>query len=85
MTSSEIVDIIVQTINTIFNTLFSSIDNNIYENLDNITFLNSDLIKKSSFEKLLGANGKSRAYLFSRCIFSWACYILCCSFLLSEI
>lgn len=56
---TEVINIIIETINTLFNNLFSSIDNHIYANLDTITFINNDILKNSIFEKLLGANGKT--------------------------
>ena len=59
MEQTEIVNIIIETINSIFSNLFSSIDNNIYAYLDDFTFLSTDIIDNSFFEKLLGANGKS--------------------------
>lgn len=59
MEQSEIVNIIIETINSIFSNLFSSIDSNIYAYLDNFTFINTNIINSSFFEKLLGANGKN--------------------------
>lgn len=59
MEQSQIVDIIINTINTIFSNIFSSIDNNIYENLDSIVFINPDLLSNSIFSKLLGSDGKA--------------------------
>lgn len=59
MNQTEIVNLIVQTINTIFSNIFSSIDNSIYANLDNLVFVNSSILNNSMFEKLLGSNGKS--------------------------
>lgn len=59
MEQSEVVNIIIETINSIFSNLFSSIDNNIYSYLDNFTFIDSSIINNSFFEKLLGANGKN--------------------------
>lgn len=59
MNQSEIVNIIIQTINTIFSNMFSSIDNSVYANLDNLTFVDSSIITNSFFEKLLGSSGKS--------------------------
>lgn len=56
---TEVINIIIETINTLFNNLFSSIDNHIYANLDTFTFINNDILKNSIFEKLLGANGKT--------------------------
>lgn len=59
LNNSEIVSIILQTINTIFSNIFSSIDNNIYSSLDSLVFIDSSIIHNSFFEKLLGANGKN--------------------------
>lgn len=56
---TEVINIIIETINALFNNLFSSIDNHIYANLDTFTFINNDILKNSIFEKLLGANGKT--------------------------
>ena len=59
MEKTEIVNIIIETINSLFSNLFSSIDNNVYASLDNFTFVNGEIIDNSFFEKILGANGKS--------------------------
>lgn len=56
---TEIVNIIIETINTIFSNIFSSIDNNLYANLDDVTFIGPDIISNSFFTKVLGANGKN--------------------------
>lgn len=75
LNQSDIVNIIIQTINTIFGNLFSSIDNNIYLNLDNLVFVDSSLISKSMFEKLLGGNGKNGLlYLVDSMIFGLALF-----------
>ena len=58
--SNDVTQIIIDTINKIFETLFSSIDNNLYSILDNITFISSNILNDSNFETLFGtstANG----------------------------
>ncbi len=52
--NSNITSTIMSTINTILQNLFSSIDNNLYSVLDDITFISSDIINDSYFDKLLG-------------------------------
>lgn len=47
-------DTILQTINSLFGNLFSSIDSTIYIALDNITFINTDILDSYYFEKILG-------------------------------
>ena len=41
---------------TIIETLFASIDNNLYSVLDQITFVNSDILNDPNFEKLFGTS-----------------------------
>ena len=50
--AKNITQIIIETINTILQNLFSSIDNNLYEILDDIIFINQDIISDSFFEKI---------------------------------
>ena len=59
LNQTDIVNIIIQTINTIFSNLFSTIDNSVYNELDNYVFIDSSIIENTFFEKLLGANGKN--------------------------
>lgn len=54
--STNITQIIIDTINTIFETLFSSIDNNLYSVLDDVTFINSDILQDRNFENLFGTS-----------------------------
>lgn len=54
--SANITQIIIDTINNIFETLFSSIDNNLYSVLDDITFINSDILQDKNFENLFGTS-----------------------------
>lgn len=54
MEQTDITQIIIDTINTILSNLFSSIDNNLYSILDDITFINSDILNDKNFENILG-------------------------------
>ena len=54
MSQSNITQTIIDTINTIFNNLFSSIDNNLYSILDKLLFINTDFLNNSFFENVLG-------------------------------
>ena len=54
--TNNITQTIIDTINTIFETLFASIDNNLYSVLDEITFINSDILNDANFEKLFGTS-----------------------------
>ena len=65
MNFSSVTSNIIEAINTILGNLFSSIDNNIYNILDDITFISSDLINESHFEKILGTSASNGILLIS--------------------
>lgn len=56
MEQTNITQIIIDTINTILGNLFSSIDNNLYSLLDDITFINSDILNDKNFENIFGTS-----------------------------
>jgi type IV secretory pathway VirB6-like protein len=61
--SNDVVNVIIQTINTIFSNLFSSIDNSMYDSLDNYVFIDSSVLNNNVFKNLLGFNGNGFLYL----------------------
>ena len=63
--NSNITTTIIETINTILGNLFSSIDNNVYTVLDDITFISSDIIHDSYFEKILGTSASNGILLIT--------------------
>ena len=65
---SNVTKTILETINTILGNLFSSIDNNIYTILDDITFVSSDIIYDSFFEKILGTSTSNGILLISNAL-----------------
>ncbi len=69
MEKTEVINIIIETINSIFSNLFSSIDNNIYSNLDTFTFIDKNIINNSFFEKILGSNGKNGVLYLTDALF----------------
>lgn len=56
MENNNIIEIISATINTIFSNLFSSIDNELYGVIDDIIFINKDIITDGHFQNILGTN-----------------------------
>lgn len=54
--ANDITQTIIDTINSIFETLLSSIDNNLYSLLDEITFINSDILQDKNFETIFGTS-----------------------------
>lgn len=53
---NNITDTIINTINKIFSTLFSSIDDNLYLILDKLTFINTDILSDIHIRNLLNSN-----------------------------
>ena len=54
--TASLTNAIVQTINNIFQTLFSSIDNSVYQILDELTFINPNILNEPLLEKLFGTS-----------------------------
>lgn len=65
MEQTDLTQTIIQTINNIFETLFSSIDNNLYSVLDDITFINSDILTNSNFQNIFGTSSSNGILLIS--------------------
>lgn len=63
--SNNITQIIIDTINTIFENIFSSIDNNLYSLLDELTFINSDILTDKYFQDILGTSASSGILLIA--------------------
>lgn len=49
-------DTIISTINSLFGNLFSSVDSTLYSALDEITFINSNILNTYFFQKIFGNN-----------------------------
>ena len=65
MENTNISQTIIDTINTIFENLFSSIDNNLYSVLDDITFVSSDILNDKNFENIFGTSTSNGILLIS--------------------
>ena len=70
----NIISVITETISTLISNLFSSVDNNLYNLLDDLLFINTDIINEDSFIKLLGNNSSGiilicNAILFAICLY----------------
>ena len=63
--AQNITQVIIDTINTIFENLFSSIDNTLYSLLDELTFINSDILTDNYFQEILGTSASSGILLIA--------------------
>ena len=59
MENSNLTTSIIETINFIFETLFSSIDTTIYSVLDELTFIDKNILNNSIFQKIFGSTGNN--------------------------
>ena len=62
-TASSITETIIQTINSIFEKLFGSIDNNLYSVIDEVTFIGPDILKDKNFERIFGTSATNGVLL----------------------
>ncbi len=65
MEDINLTEIIIQTISEILNGLFSSIDNTLYSFLDDIVFINSDILNDNYFEQILGTSSSNGILLIA--------------------
>ncbi len=63
--STEMTTNIINTINEIFANLFSSIDNSLYEILDNLVFINSEVLTDKYFYKIFGTTSNNGILLIA--------------------
>lgn len=63
--SNTISSTIIDTINLIFEKLFSSIDNSLYELLDKIVFITPNILQDKNFENLFGTSSTSGILLIA--------------------
>lgn len=64
-TSTDIPNTIINTINTIFQNLFSSIDTKLYEVLDDLAFISADILQDRYFNNIFGTSTTSGILLIS--------------------
>ena len=73
--TASLTNAIVQTINNIFQTLFSSIDNSVYQILDELTFINPNILNEPLLEKLFGTSASNGLLLLANSLlFGFALY-----------
>ena len=63
--NSNMSQIVIDTINTIFEKMFSSIDFNLYSILDDLTFVNSSILNDKYFGKIFGSSASNGLLLIA--------------------
>lgn len=64
-TNSNMSQVVIETINTIFGELFKSIDTNLFKILDNLTFINSNILNDKYFGKIFGTSANNGILLIA--------------------
>lgn len=80
MENSEvnIVETITQTINNLFSNLFSSVDNSMYSVLDDLLFIDADILKNNGLSSFLGSsNSNSLIVICNSLLIGFTLYYLC--------
>ena len=81
----NITKIIIDTINTIFTNIFSSIDNNLYSILDNIVFIDTDIMHSSYFNNILGTSTSNGVLLIANSLIVGFVLYYCIKLMLSNL
>lgn len=80
----NIAEVIISAINTIFQTIFSSIDNSLYSILDSITFIDIDILKSSYFQNIFGTSTTNGILLIANSLILGFLLYYCAKLLLSN-
>ena len=85
MEESTSTNSILDILDNLFSNIFSSIDNSIYDLLDDITFINSDIINSNSFSKLFGSNSSEGILLICNALILGIIVFYATSYLFSHL
>ncbi len=66
--NSNMSQVVIDTINTIFSNLFKSIDNNLFKVLDDLTFINSNILNDKYFGKIFGTTSTNGILLIANAL-----------------
>ena len=82
--NEDVVNNVINAINTIFDNLFSSIDNSLYNQLDNLVFINSDILNDNFFYRILGTSTSSGILLIANSLLIGILIYFAIKFLISN-
>lgn len=75
--TTNITQVIIDTINSLLNTLFSSIENSVYETLDDLAFISTDILDNTIFQKLLGYHYNNGLLIIANSLLLAVCLYYC--------
>lgn len=73
----NIVSTITETINNLFSNLFSSIDNSLYSVLDDLLFINSDILDNKYLHSILGSSSNGFILICNSLLMGFLLYYAC--------
>lgn len=85
METSNISKVIIETINTIITQLTSSIDNKLYSILDNLAFINADILNDKNLEKIFGTSSSNGILLIANALLLGIILYFAIKYLLSHL
>ena len=78
----NITEVVLETLNNLFSGLFSSIDNSIYPVLDDLAFINIDILNNSPLENILGTSTQNGILLIcNSCLVGFLLYFFISNFI----
>lgn len=75
--TTNITQVIIATINSLLNTLFSSIENSVYETLDDLAFISTDILDNTIFQKLFGYHYNNGLLIIANSLLLAVCLYYC--------
>ena len=80
---TNISQVIIDTINNLLNTLFSSVDNSVYETLDDLVFINLNVFDTSFFRNFFGDGTSNGLIIIANSFLIAVCFYYCFKLLYS--
>lgn len=75
--NANLSETIINTINSLLSSLFSSIDNSVYDTLDNLAFLDTSILNNSFFEKTFGYGSNNGLLFIANSLLTAVCIYYC--------
>lgn len=80
----NIVQTIIQTINNLFSNLFSSVDNSLYSVLDDLLFINKDILQNNNLNSFLSSSSSNGLIIICNALLIGATLYYMCMLMLSH-
>ena len=75
--TTNITQVIIDTLSSLLNTLFSSIENSVYETLDDLAFISTDILDNTIFQKLFGYHYNNGLLIIANSLLLAVCLYYC--------